>query len=247
MANEKDKIEEDTDLPWLQPADEEEVEGWVSTRTLVIGAGVFIVVFAGLLWVVYQAISGGNEVETVASRTEPPLIEAPKDPYKVAPEDPGGAEIPGRDKMVLEAADGDAVEPEASLGEEAEEPIEREAAEGGFNAEVEPEPVIEEKPEPVAEEPAPVAAAKPTPAPSGRYLLQMGAFSSDERARTGWAQIQAKYPSIVGDLTIDTELATVNGKTIYRLRGAAVATREEADRRCAALKAKGQGCLVIER
>ncbi|MGD8325626.1 MAG: SPOR domain-containing protein [Sphingomonadales bacterium] len=251
------KDEDSHDLPWLQPVEDEGEEGWLSARTLIMATVVFVVIFAALLWVIYAQLSGHEEPRQVATRSNLPVIEAPDEPHKILPDDPGGAEIPGQDKLVLEAANGDDVEGDTRLATPAETPVEREA--GGSFVEPEPETVeqaFEATPPPVQVEPEP-APVKPKPqaqtqaqtqtATNGRYLIQLGAFSTDVRARTGWQQIQDKYPNIVGDLTLDTQIATVNGRTIYRLRGAALPTRAEADRRCAALKAAGQGCLVTER
>lgn len=246
---ENDTQEEDNqDLPWLQPVEEEGEESWLSARTLVMAAGVFVVIFVALLWVIYAQLSGEEEPQRVASNSDLPVIEAPAEPHKIAPEDPGGAEIPGQDKLVLEAANGDVSDTETVLADPAEEPVERESS-GGFVEEQVTEAVqqpVQPIPEPVSA-PEPVQAAPAPQAVAGNYLIQLGAFSSDARARTGWTQIREKYPNIVGDLNIDTQIATVNGRTIYRLRAAALPTREEADRRCAALKAAGQGCLVTQR
>lgn len=249
------KDEDSHDLPWLQPVEDEGEEGWLSARTLIMAAVVFVVIFAALLWVIYAQLSGNEEPRQVATRSNLPVIEAPDQPHKILPDDPGGAEIPGQDKLVLEAANGENVEGTTRLATPAETPVERETT-GSF---VEPEPEVVERvveatppPPPARVEPQP-ASVQPKPQPqtqtanTGRYLIQLGAFSTDVRARTGWQQIQDKYPNIVGDLAIDTQIATVNGRTIYRLRGAALPTRAEADRRCAALKAAGQGCLVTER
>lgn len=245
------KEEDGQDLPWLQPVEEESEESWLSARTLIMAAAVFVVIFVALLWVIYAQLSGEDEPQRIVANTDLPVIEAPDEPHKITPDDPGGAEIPGQDKLVLDAANGAVAEAETVLAEPAEEPVERETS-GGFVEQQAPPPPpvsqVETRPEP---QPEPVV-VQPAPAPvqqsvAGRYLIQLGAFSSDARARTGWTQVQDKYPNIVGDLNIDTQIATVNGRTIYRLRAAALPTREEADRRCAALKAAGQGCLVTER
>jgi len=247
------KDEDGQDLPWLQPVEEESEESWLSARTLIMAAAVFVVIFVALLWVIYAQLSGEEEPQRVVANTDLPVIEAPNEPHKITPDDPGGAEIPGQDKLVLDAANGAETKADTILAEPAEKPVERETS-GGFVEQQAPPPPrpsvaqVETQPapqrEPVAAQPVPEAVQQNV---AGRYLIQLGAFSSDARARTGWTQVQEKYPNIVGDLNIDTQIATVNGRTIYRLRAAALPSREEADRRCAALKAAGQGCLVTER
>ena len=264
--------EQENDLPWLQPADDDIDEGWLSARTLFIAAGVFVVIFAGLLWVIYDQLAGDDR-SRVATVQDLPVIEAPTEPHKVPPEDPGGAEIPGRDRLVLDAANGDDAEGATRLGAVAETPIER-PSNGGFDQsevanqtdqvaevalstqqsepQIDAEPSVSEPaaaadPQPVSQTPAQTVAEPSLSAAQGRYLIQLGAFSSEERARRGWREIQEKFPNMVGDLSFDTEIATSHGRTSDRSRGAAGATRAEAARRCAALQAAGQGCLPIER
>ncbi|MFZ5609890.1 MAG: SPOR domain-containing protein [Pseudomonadota bacterium] len=227
----------DGGLPWLQPAETDGGEGLMTTRNLAIGAVVFILLFAGLLWLVYRQVADGREERPVVAQGEAPLIAAPQTPYKVAPEEPGGADIPDQDKLVLEAANGQAMEPDAQLAPPPEQPVARPS--GSF-AQAEKTPPA---PSPTARQ-AP-AAVPLTPTPAGRFMLQLGAFSTDASAKRGWTQLSAQYDEVVGDLQPDIEVATVGGRTLYRLRAASLATREEAERRCAALKDKGAGCLVI--
>ena len=112
-----------------------------------------------------------------------------------------------------------------------------------------PQPVPAPVPLPV---PQPKPAAAPAPAPaaasaaSGRYLLQLGAFSSVERANSGWSQYSRQFNQLAG-LSADIQSVAVNGKTLYRLRAARVSSRGQADQICSAIKAGGVPCIVVDR
>lgn len=106
--------------------------------SLFVFVGVIIVAAAaGGIWYAYEL---GLRRGIVMS---PPLIKADPSPTKVAPDDPGGLEVPHQEKLVFETLDPSAAEPEVeSLLPPPEEPLPR------------PEP---------APEPAPAVAENPTP------------------------------------------------------------------------------------
>ncbi|MEM7570647.1 MAG: SPOR domain-containing protein [Pseudomonadota bacterium] len=96
------------------------------------------------------------------------------------------------------------------------------------------------------------APSKPEPAvqtaPAGGFLLQLGAFSTRDSALSGWKQYSQTYPGSLAGLAPDLQaFQNGSGKTIYRLRAAALETRAAADERCAALKAAKQACFVVAR
>lgn len=91
--------------------------------------------------------------------------------------------------------------------------------------------------------------SKPTQvAAAGNFLLQLGAFSTRESALNGWSQYSKQYPGSLAGLGPDVESVTnAAGKTLFRLRAAALPSRAAADQRCTALKSAGKGCFVVER
>lgn len=97
-------------------------------------------------------------------------------------------------------------------------------------------------------DPAPAKAepAKPAAVSSGRYLLQLGAFSSEAAADAAWAAAQKKFPAALGSLHRDVAPLTRDGKTLYRLRGAGFADKTAADAACLQLKAGGHPCFVAK-
>jgi cell division septation protein DedD len=135
-------------------------------------AALLAVVVAGI---VAWAVIGTGPVE---EEGPPPLVAAPEGPDKVAPDDPGGLDVPDQDKLVYEAmtAEIEAEEPEHLL------PAAEEPAEEALAAEPDPaqsalddaqgaDAVLEDVPvstglEPAADElAAEMPAAAPEPAP----------------------------------------------------------------------------------
>ena len=121
---------------------------------LLLGAAVV----AGVAWAV---------VEFAVSRPAPDapvrLVEAPTEPYKVRPDDPGGLEIPNRDKLIYETLETDEPEegPEQILPPP-EEPMSPQAAAGTGAPDAAPAPLpLEEAPP--EEVPPPAAAEGPPP------------------------------------------------------------------------------------
>jgi cell division septation protein DedD len=90
---------------------------------------------------------------------------------------------------------------------------------------------------PVKAAPA-TATAKPD-APAGRgSTVQLGAFSSEEKASAAWAGLAGKH-GLSGKRIIAVESG---GKTLYRLRASA----PDASATCARIKAAGDACAVVE-
>lgn len=88
---------------------------------------------------------------------------------------------------------------------------------------------------PVAPAPTKTADAKPA-AKSGS--IQLGAFSSEEKANAVWAGLAGKY-GLSGKRIIAVESG---GKTLYRLRAAS----GDPAATCAKLKAAGDACAIVE-
>lgn len=98
----------------------------------------------------------------------------------------------------------------------------------------------------VAERPAPVETPPATPAAraSGGYLLQIGAYKSQDEADTAWNAFQKQHP-IVGGYESNVRKVDLGEKgTWYRLRIGSFADKDAAVAFCAKLKADGASCLV---
>ena len=200
-------------LPWLEGDDEPEQAAVDTGRVLafaLIALLVVVVILAGTWW----ALSGrgANGVQD-----EGTTIEAPDEPYKTRPENPGGREVAGTGDTSFRVAEG------------------QEAAGR-----------IEDLP-PVAPEPAATPAessASPQPAdegPSG-VGVQVGAYSTRASAQAGWAQLIGRYEALQGRQHRVVEGRVDNG-IIYRLQAVA-ADDDSADMLCENLKAEGGDCQV---
>tara|TARA_R110000782_G_scaffold182437_3_gene272632 strand:+ start:4149 stop:5138 length:990 start_codon:yes stop_codon:yes gene_type:complete len=103
------------------------------------------------------------------------------------------------------------------------------------------EPVAETPPQPKAAVraiPAPAPAAPPATV-SGKWRVQLGAFSEAKRAEVQWKAVSAKVPALSG-----YQHYAVAGGGVTRLLAGPLASRADADRLCATIKATGADCIV---
>src|SRR3546814_10318652 len=70
------------------------------------------------------------------------------------------------------------------------------------------------------------------------YVVQLGAFSSAHSVNQAWKQISAQFPHIRGYTTFGNT-AKINGRTFYRLALSGFDSRQDAQKTCSALRAKG--------
>ncbi len=197
-----------------------------------------------------------------------PLITADKTPVRERPADPGGMKVDGADLKVMDVASGELPNEQTRLGQGTETPVTRPAALPEPTAPA-PAPapapsvtkpaapiVVAQAPEPKPAAKAPVSAPTPvppksvvvakapTPAPaptgaSGGVYLQLGAFSTRDRADAAWSSAKGKFASL-GGLARNVQEA---GPTKFRLRAGPVGSQDEARRICSELKAQGQACI----
>jgi len=93
-------------------------------------------------------------------------------------------------------------------------------------------------------EKAPTAAPPASvPATSAGQTLQLGAFSSEARARAAFKELSARFSYLAGLEPLILPVAS-DGRTLYRLRtstGSADVARDV----CARLKVAGEACSVV--
>jgi cell division protein FtsN len=196
-----------------------------------------------------------------------PLIEAPKTPIRSEPLDAQGLKIEDQDKTIYDVADGQVIEGPSQMAEAPEQAIARAIAppskemakpEPGLtpvpplDAPVVSEPAPKPVPKPVVEKPAAVEKPKPAPKPfippvlastptaSDGIYLQLGAFSSQDRAEAAWSQISGKS----GLSGLSSNIKEVGGS--YKLRAGPIGSAAEAKSACAKLTAAGQGCFIAK-
>ncbi len=246
---------------------EEDVDERMIPRSWLLGGlAAFLLLLVGLVAFIYFRVAKpeGNDSVQMAGNVDPdtlPLIVADKSPVRERPTDPGGMKVDGADLKVMDVASGEQPDEPTQLATGTETPVTRpsppEPAEPIAPA---PKPtppvVVAEAPTPPAPKPqvkpaakAPVPAPMPIPAPTPKpkpapqvadgIYMQLGAFSTRDRAETAWTQAKGKFASLSG-YSRNVEQA---GPTKFRLRAGPVASQDEARRICGELKAQGQACI----
>lgn len=92
------------------------------------------------------------------------------------------------------------------------------------------------------------AVASVEPADRPQYYLQLGSYETQAKAEAGWSRITEAGRGLVDGLNREVVRVELVGRgTVYRLLGAALADRTEAQRRCEALGDRGVACVVVRR
>jgi cell division septation protein DedD len=256
-----DDYADENDDYYTYDATDEEDEG--RRRPFVILAVlVLLVVFAGVVFFAYkQGLRQG-------AQGNPPIIRSDSSPIKVAPVDPGGMQIPHRDRSIydrISGTDDSASQDTEHLLPRAEEPLSMEtqgqspvapsgvpeAAQNSVTVPAAPSSEVEEPsqtkaPAAVPSRPAP-AATVPSTAPAtsagGGYVVQLAAFRDEASAREAFDKLRAKY-SVLAKLSADIQRVDLGVKGIYYRLRAGYLPKSGAEDLCASLAAKSQPCLV---
>ncbi|TYO91569.1 sporulation related protein [Oceanicella actignis] len=95
---------------------------------------------------------------------------------------------------------------------------------------------------------AAAAPEAPPPAPPvikpGDVLVQLGAFASPEVAEGQWREHLRRNGALLGGLTHVVVPVQSGGRTLHRLRAGPLPDRARAEELCAALKGRGEACIV---
>lgn len=213
--------EDEVRLPWLEGDDDDfdEPKGGLSQGVLLgaLGFLALCIIAAGVIWVV----NSSPEEELVADGG---IISAPKAPYKVRPENPGGEVVAGTGDTSFEVAEGQSRSPQMSGGV---------VPTPGFQ----PEPASSAQPST-----SPSAAASPAAGPVGGVGVQVGAYASREQAEAGWLTLKSQYEPLAA-MSHRIVQGQADIGTVYRLQavpGDAAAARAL----CGGMKAAGMSCQV---
>ena len=244
------------DAPWLAEAAPARTR--VSRRSFfltIAGALALIAIVAiGAFLLLTRQEQGNGDGYMEASQA--PLITAEPGPWKVKPEDPMGLDVEGQDQTLYAAGIGidetsnidTAAMPEEPLPRPGTAkdllppamqpaPVDSQSTPAPPRAAPEAAPVVPRK-DPVIAPPAP---PKPPVSPpvSNKSAIQLGAFSSRERAEAAWATLVAKH----GLIGISPQYSSLerDGKTLWRLR----AQGGNAAEICARLAKSGDSCTVV--
>jgi hypothetical protein len=200
----------DERLPWLE-GDEDAEEGSVDTGRVIVFVVVSLVVLGliiGALWWFFRDRSGGNLVADGST------IQAPAEPYKTKPANPGGSKAIGTGDTSFKVAEGKEV--------------------NGTVAETSaPRPSIDRN----QTGPAPAQASA-----SEGVGVQVGAYSTQNGAEAGWSTLSTRYPALSG-VKHRVVQATIDGSPIYRLQ-AIEGDVKTAQSLCSTLQSQGADCQV---
>jgi hypothetical protein len=213
--------------------------------------------FAGGLWLAY--LQGTRHASSGGGGDDVPLIRADARPTKMKPENPGGMEIPDRDKMIYTQKHA-AVE---HLLPPPEKPMPRPAATTTSPAQLEappqplpvspavPAPPLSAAPaaSPTAKTPATStgaskpASAQPLPAKAGSARIQLGSVRSEKAAVQEWNRIKRANSDLLGSLAATPLRADLGDRGVfYRIQTGLVT---DADRVCRELNRRNVGCIIV--
>lgn len=256
---------DDDDAPWLAEAGGSRASTTVTRRsffwTALILLSLAAVTAVGLILLFSKKDTGSTA--GYMNPEQAPLITAEPGPYKITPADPKGMDVEGQGQTIY--ATGEGIDTGSVIDQSAmpEEPIARPGTEPrepppgpprnllptpapapptatAPAAEVPAKPQPAPAPKPAAQAPAekpPAAKPAATPPKKSAGIVQLGAFSSAEKAEAAWAKLAGKH-GLSGKRVIAVES---NGQTLYRLR----ATGNSAEI-CQKLKSAGDACAVVE-
>jgi hypothetical protein len=182
----------DERLPWLESDDELEQPGVDTGRVAAIALlGLMTVVLVGgALWYFLRDDSAGALV------ADGSVIEAPDEPYRTRPEDPGGQQVAGTGNASFQVAEGKQVE-----GQIATAPA--------------PPPTTAAEDEPES----------PPPVPDGSIGVQVGAYNSRAAAEAGWSTLTGRLEPLQGRSHRVVEGMADIGR-VYRLQALAGSVAE---------------------
>ena len=213
---------------------------------------VVIGVFAGGLWFAYQ--QGIKRGGVITGAADVPLIRADERPTKVKPENPGGMEVPDRDKLIYTQKRA-TVE---HLLPPPEKPMPRPTVPSAAAPSGSPQVAAAagtanpaspaQSQQPAGKLPSKAAsaaadAAKPAAAQqSGGARIQLASVRTEEAARQEWDRIRRANPDLLGTASAAFIRADLGEKGVYyRLQTAPIA---DAERVCGELKRRNIGCII---
>jgi SPOR domain len=219
--------------------------GRLATALAVLTA---IALVAGGLWFAYLL---GTRQAGGSNSADVPLIRADERPTKVKPQNPGGMEIPDRDKLIytqkragvehlLPPPEKPMPRPTTTATAPPEAPSLPTAAPaaplpaGGAVASAKPQQMAAKAPPPPAELP---------PAKTGATRIQLGSVRSEEAARQEWERLKRTNTDVLGGLSAVPVRADLGEKGVfYRILTGPIA---DAERVCRELNHRNVGCILV--
>ena len=237
-------------------------EGGRGPLILALAIGVFLI-FGAVIWNTYKQ---GIKPNAAAL----PVVFADAEPYKRAPDNPGGAAADDLEHRIYDQMDGSARAPAGTLigGPPVElrpgrtgAPVDRRPAvttQALPGLTVTAEPLAEPAPAPdsvavppaVVAEPVRAVAAAPASAftTDGAFLAQVSALRTQATADAAWEQLVATEGALLAGAKKEIQRADLGAKGVwFRVRVGAFGERAEASEFCDQLKARDRACIVVAR
>ncbi|PKB19523.1 sporulation related protein [Novosphingobium kunmingense] len=209
-----DFAEDEGRLPWLESADDDFDDYDTGGSRLLGLVAVGALALVGIVGAIWWASNSGPDPDAVADGS---VIAAPKEPYKVAPQDRGGKTFAGTGDSSYVVSEGQTRT--ARMGENAGAPP--------------PGP----SPSPDASGSSP---AKVVPVGVG---VQVGAYNSRDSAEAGWTRVTAQAGDVLSGVPHRVVEGSADIGKVYRLQAVA-GDAAAANALCGRLKAAGVSCQV---
>lgn len=217
-----DLVDEDGEerLPWLESGEDDyDDDGGLDTGKLLTFAAAGLVLLGAIVGGIWWATNRTPDPALVADGS---TIEAPAQPYKEAPKDPGGKTFDGTGDSSFAVSEGH--NRPARLGED-------DAA------------AAAPAPTPSASASAAAAGVKPAAPAAGGVGVQVGAFSSQAAAEAGWTKLVGQAGGALAGVSHRVISGSADIGTVYRLQAVA-GDAAGAQALCGKLKAAGIACQV---
>ena len=150
-----------------------------------------------------------------------PLVKAETTPLKVKPANPGGLQIPHKDKSIYERFETHRkVVPAADPSKGPKKPHQLASTKPGEKT--------------VAQD-------------IGPYRIQLGSFSNTESAQKRWQELKRRHGDLVGSLQMVLERVEIRAKgTMVRLQAGPLKSADDVQKLCAALGKRKVSCLLVK-
>lgn len=219
-------LKDEDRLPWLEAVESDDDEGSVSSGKLIgfLLAGLIALglVVGGVWWLRSQGPAPEGDGTLIAAQTGD---------YKVKPDAPGGMKVEGQGDSTFATSEGVEANGKVDVSAQPEAPVATQ------------KPAATAKPamiaKPTVTTPMPPSGGKLAPPAIPGTLIQLGAYNSEATANEAWNALVRKTPAL-GKLPKSVVVASVGGKTYYRLRANAGSPAN-----AAAMCGHAGNCMVV--
>ena len=226
------------------------------SKTFGLKISIFIGIFglvsiSGLVWFAL------NQGDLIGERQDLPLVKAENSPIRVKPDNPGGLEVPNRDRLILKnletanpsklgVPDNEKISKDKEVEQKQEKiktsKLKRKSSElkksEGYNK-GQNEKIQKNKPLTIETKQEVISKA-------ATHRVQLASLAKQKAADKFWKQMKKKHPTLFGEMLGRVVKIKLKSKgTFYRVQGDAI-SRNTAEKICKIMKTKKQACLVVK-